>query len=212
MTATQTTAGTSPRPRPPQVFAFLFCSVDGFIEDAEHRLDWNTNDPELFVWNQRQARQAPHIGAVLLGRRTYDHFADFWTTPEAAEQFPEIAAFMHEAPKTVVTTRPDSLPAWHGARPADGADLPGVVAELHAEHDGDIAVFGSSELAARLLEQGLLDELRILISPVLLGHGTGLFHGLGARVRLQAGPATMFPSGNALLTYTPQAPERADAA
>lgn len=109
MASPQTTAGTSPRPRPPQVFAFLFCSVDGFIEDAEHRLDWNTNDPELFVWNQRQARQAPHIGAVLLGRRTYDHFADFWTTPEAAEQFPEITAFMHEVPKTVVTTRPDSL-------------------------------------------------------------------------------------------------------
>lgn len=192
-------------PRAPQVFAFLFCSVDGFIEDAEGRLDWNTDDPELFVWKGRQARQTPHVGALLLGRRTYDHFAEFWPSPEAAARYPEIAAFMHEVPKIVVTSRPDSLPSWHGASPVDGADLPAVVAELRQEHDSDLAVFGSSTLAAQLLEHGLIDELRILISPVALGSGTGLFHGLRSPVSLTPGPTTTFPSGNVLLTYTPNA-------
>lgn len=204
---TATTAPTPAMPRVPQVFAFLFCSVDGFVEDADRRLDWNTDDPELFVWKGRQARQTPHVGALLLGRRTYDHFAEFWTTAEASERYPEIAAFMQAVPKAVVTNRPGSLPSWHGAHPADGTDLPGVVERLREEHDGDLAVFGSSELAARLLEQGLLDELRIVVSPMLLGSGTGLFQGLDTRVALTPGPVTTFPSGNILLTYAPQAPE-----
>lgn len=193
--------------RSPQVFAFLFCSLDGFVEDTQRRLDWNTNDPELFTWKGRQARQSPHVGALLLGRTTYDHFAEFWPSAEAYEHYPEIAAFMHETPKTVVTSRPETLPPWHLATAADGTDLAAVVAELCADHDGDIAVFGSSTLTAQLLERGLVDELRILVSPVALGGGTGLFQGLTRRVHLTPGPVTTFPSGNVLLTYTPRPPE-----
>lgn len=193
--------------RSPQVFAFIFCSLDGFVEDAEQRLDWNTDDPELFVWKTRQARQSPHIGTLLLGRRTYDHFAEFWPSPEAHQHYPEIAAFMHEVPKTVVTSQPNTLPPWNAAEPAEATDLPAVVAKLREQHEGDIAVFGSSTLAAQLLEQGLLDELRILISPVVLGSGTGLFQGLSSRVHLTPGPTTTFPSGNVLLTYTSESPD-----
>lgn len=191
--------------RTPQLFAFLFCSVDGFVEDSEGRLDWNTGEPELFAWQRRRARQVPYVGSMLLGRTTYDHFAEFWPSSEAYEHYPEIAAFMHETPKTVVTSRPGTLPTWHEAQSADGNDLPSLVERLRTAHDGDIAVFGSSALAAQLLGQGLLDELRILVSPVVLGRGTGLFQGLSRRIHLTPGPTTAFPSGNVLLTYTPRA-------
>lgn len=191
--------------RTPQLFAFLFCSLDGFVEDAEKRLDWSTSEPEVFTWQRQRARQVPHVGSMLLGRNTYDHFAEFWPSSEAYERYPEIAAFMHETPKTVVTSRPETLSPWHEAQPAEGGDLPALVEQLRADHDGDIAVFGSSILAAQLLEQGLLQELRILVSPVVLGSGTGLFQGLSQRVHLTPGSTTMFPSGNVLLTYTPQA-------
>ncbi|WP_150460205.1 dihydrofolate reductase family protein [Nesterenkonia ebinurensis] len=93
--------------RSPQVFAFIFCSLDGFVEDTEQRLDWNTDDPELFVWKTRQARQSPHVGTLLLGRRTYDHFAEFWLSPEAHQHYPEIAAFMHEVPTPATTASCD---------------------------------------------------------------------------------------------------------
>ncbi len=190
----------------PQVFAFLFCSLDGFVEDAGKHLDWNTNQPQVFTWNSPEARHNPRVSAMLLGRNTYDHFAEFWPRQAAFTDYPQIAQFMRDTPKTVVTSRPDSLPAWTGSRPVSGTDLKATVGALKASHDHDIAVFGSSRLAGQLLEQGLLDELRILVSPVVLGSGTGLFQGLSRRVHLTPGSTTTFPSGNVLLTYTPQAP------
>lgn len=194
--------------RTPQVFAFLFCSVDGFVEDAHRGLGWSTGEPEVFTWHRRRARQTPHIGGMLLGRNTYDHFAEYWPSAEAFRTQPEIAAFMETTPKTVVTNRPASLASWQGARAAEGSDLSALVEQLRteqkADNDGDIAVFGSSTVAAQLLERGLLDELRILISPVALGRGTRLFRGLESHVHLQAGPTTTFPSGAVLVTYAPE--------
>ena len=194
--------------RTPQVFAFLFCSVDGFVEDAHRGLGWSTGEPEVFTWHRRRTRQTPHIGGMLLGRNTYDHFAEYWPSAEAFRTQPEIAAFMETTPKTVVTNRPASLASWQGARAAEERDLTALVEQLRTEQEadsgGEIAVFGSSTLAAQLLERGLLDELRILISPVALGRGTRLFQGLESHVHLQAGPTTTFPSGAVLVTYAPE--------
>ncbi|NLS08502.1 dihydrofolate reductase [Nesterenkonia sp. MY13] len=192
---------------PSQAFAFIVCSVDGFIEDGQKRLDWSTAEPEVFTWNNPEARHNPRVSAMLLGRNTYDHFADFWPSEAAFNDFPKIAEFMRETPKHVVTSRPESLPVWNGAKPVDGKNLKDAVTTLKETHDDDIAVFGSPTLAAQLLEQALLDELRILINPVALGAGTKLFEGLGRRVPLITTSATTFPSGNALLTYTPQVPQ-----
>lgn len=109
--------------RAPQVFALLFCSVDGFVEDAHRGLEWSTGEPDVFTWHRRRARQTPHIGSMLLGRNTYDHFAEYRPSAEAFHTQPEIAAFMETTPKTVVTNRPASLPSWQGARAAEGSDL-----------------------------------------------------------------------------------------
>ncbi len=187
-----------------RIFAFLFCSVDGFIEDKQRRLDWSTPELQVFTWNSPEARHNPQVSAMLLGRNTFDHFAEFWTTKAAFTDYPQIAQFMRDTPKTVITSRPESLPDWTGSRPVSGTDLKATVDALKAAHDDDIAVFGSPTLTAQLLHQGLLDELRILINPVALGAGTRLFEGLERRVPLTTTSTTTFPSGNVLITYTSQ--------
>ena len=110
---------------------------------------------------------------------------------------------MNAVPKTVVTGGGQVTP-WENTRVVDGSGLDAELARLRAESAGDIAVFGSSDLTVTLLEQGLVDELRILVHPVLLGRGRSLFApGLRGRVDLTAGAVTVFRSGNVLLRYRP---------
>ena len=190
------------------VFAFQFCSLDGYHEGAEGELDWGTNDEEFFDWNVRQTRE---VGALLLGRRTYETFARVWPTADAAERLPEVAAFMNAVPKTVVTGGGGQLTPWQNTRAIGAAELTAEVRRLRTESDGDVAVFGSSQLTATLLERGLVDELRVLLHPVLLGRGRSLYAGLPERVALTPGPVTVFRSGNVLLRYRPPGPDPAPA-
>ncbi|MDT0344782.1 dihydrofolate reductase family protein [Streptomyces litchfieldiae] len=190
-----------PAPQRPhqQVFAFLFCSLDGYHEGPGGELGWGVYDEEFFEWNLRQTRE---VGALLLGRRTYEHFAEVWPSADAAQRLPDIAAFMNAVPKTVVTSS-GSVTPWEGTRVTDGSDLDAEVVRLRGESAGDVAVFGSSGLTVSLLERGLVDELRILVHPVLLGSGRSLFAGLKDRVDLTARAVTVFRSGNVLLRYRP---------
>uniref|UniRef100_A0AAU2JMH0 Dihydrofolate reductase family protein n=1 Tax=Streptomyces sp. NBC_00049 TaxID=2903617 RepID=A0AAU2JMH0_9ACTN len=192
--------GTVPQGRRQQVFAFVVCSLDGYHEGPGGELDWGHYDEEFFDWNVRQTRE---VGALLLGRRTYEHFADVWPPGrEAAERLPEIAAFMNAVPKTVVTDSGRITP-WENTRVVDGAGLEAEVARLRAESAGDVAVLGSSGLTGTLLERGLVDELRILVQPVLLGRGRSMYAGLRERAELTPGAVTVFRSGNVLLRYRP---------
>ena len=193
------TQAPTPDVRPRQVFAFLFCSLDGYHEGPGGELDWGLCDDEFFDWNVRQLRE---VGALLLGRRTYEHFADVWTSDEAKGRLPRIAASMNAMPKTVVTNSGRVTP-WENSRVVDDAGLEAEVARLRAESAGDVGVFGSSGLTVTLLERGLVDELRILLNPVLLGGGRSMVAGLKDHTHLTPGPVTVFRSGNLLLRYRP---------
>ncbi|MEU2607448.1 dihydrofolate reductase family protein [Streptomyces albus] len=92
--------GPVPPRGPQQVFAFLFCSLDGCLEGPDGELGWGLHDEEFFDWNLRQTRE---VGALLLGRRTHEHFAGAWTSPDTAERLPEVTAFMNAMARTVVT-------------------------------------------------------------------------------------------------------------
>ncbi|GHJ18920.1 dihydrofolate reductase family protein [Streptomyces albus] len=80
---------------------------------------------------------------------------------------------MNAVPRTVVTGSGRVAP-WEGTRVTDGSDLAADMARLRAATEGDIAVFGSSSLTVTLLEQGLMDELRTLLHPVVLSAAAGV--------------------------------------
>jgi len=110
-----------------------------------------------------QLEQAQNAGALLLGRVTYEAMHAFWPATEG-----EFADRLNELPKYVVSSTLTDLP-WNAT--VLGDDWPGVVARLRRELDGDVLVYGSLRLARALIGMGLVDELRLLVYPLVLGAG-----------------------------------------
>lgn len=123
---------------------------------------------------------------LLLGRRTYDIFAAYW--PDVPEDAPHhgIAAMFNGTAKHVATHHPDTLEWAHSH--SLGPDVVAAVRELKRSDGPDLVTQGSSELVHQLLATDLVDELRLLIHPVLLGHGKRLFddRAQAAAFRLEA--------------------------
>jgi dihydrofolate reductase len=114
------------------------------------------------------AAQSPGFD-LLLGRRTYDLWATVWPTVKGGP----FADALNAATKYVATHRPDSL-TW-GPAESLGADVFARIRELKAGDGSDLIVWGSTTLTAGLLEQGLADEVVLMVCPVSLGRGLRFF-------------------------------------
>jgi len=127
---------------------------------------------------------------LLLGRRTYDIFAAYW--PHVAEDAPHrgIADLFNDTAKHVATHHPDTL-EWRDSH-ALGSDIIATVRELKRADGPDLVTQGSSDLVHQLLATHLVDELRLLVYPILLGRGKRLFddHSQAAAFRLEQSKAT----------------------
>jgi dihydrofolate reductase len=132
---------------------------------------------------------------LLLGRRTYDIFAGYWPK---AENSP-IANGLNAATKYVATHRPDSL-GW-GPVGNLGADIMEGVRGVKSKDGPDLIVWGSSTLTSVLLEQGLVDEVLLLVYPVLLGRGKRFFSDSADPRELALVSTKALPSGVLINTY-----------
>lgn len=110
---------------------------------------------------------------LLLGRRTYDIFAAYWPHIDADGEDGDIATLFNGARKHVATHRPGSLD-WHDSHGL-GEDVIASLRALKQQEGPDLLTQGSGELVHQLLASDLVDELRLLVFPVLLGPGKRLF-------------------------------------
>jgi dihydrofolate reductase len=133
--------------------------------------------------------------AVLLGRHMYDEWSQYW--PTADEQ--PFADFINSVKKYVVTSTPLSN-EWHNAE-AVGGPIEDLVRDLKDRPGSDIGVHGSIQLAQSLLKAGLVDELRLVVGPVVGFTGRRLFASADDVRRLELLSATPTPSGSVLLNY-----------
>ncbi|MFK4086714.1 dihydrofolate reductase family protein [Kribbella sp. NPDC020789] len=131
---------------------------------------------------------------VLLGRRTYDEWSQYWPTSDV-EPF---ASFINGAPKYVATSTPLDGD-WSNSHPVKG-DLAEFVRDLKAQPGGDIGIHGSISIIRTLLTAGLVDELRLVIVPTVVGTGRQLFNALPP-VSLETISSTLTPSGLVLAAY-----------
>jgi dihydrofolate reductase len=140
--------------------------------------------------------------AFLLGRRTYEIFAAYW--PSAPEEEAVIAEPLNAKPKYVASTTLNEPLEWQNSTVLAG-DVAGAVAALKQEGEGEIHVIGSTELVRTLIGHDLVDELRVMIDPVVLGGGKRIFSDDGVRrpFRLVEGEVTS--KGAILATYAPAA-------
>jgi dihydrofolate reductase len=178
-----------------RVTASFFISLDGVVEAPQNWHFPYFNDEMGAVVGEAIAAS----DAFLLGRRTYEEWAAFWPTEAAAES--PMAGPMNATPKHVVSTTLDKV-EWQNSTLLEG-DLAKAVTELKAKPGKNIGMSGSATLVRSLLELGLVDELRVMVFPILLGNGASMFSTLNGRVPLELWNTTTFRSGNVLLAYRP---------
>ena len=132
--------------------------------------------------------------ALLLGRVTYEGFAEAWPSREGefADKFNNMAKYV------VSSTLSD--PEWQNSTVIDG-DVPERVAHLREEVDGEIVVHGSARLVQTLLEHDLVDELRLMVFPVVLGSGKRLFAETSDKKPLRLADSKVVGDGVAILVY-----------
>jgi dihydrofolate reductase len=140
-----------------------------------------------------QVEQAQNSEALLLGRVTYEAMYALWPTADG-----EFADRLNEMPKYVVSSTVTDLP-WNAT--VLGDDWPEEAARLRKELDGEILVYGSRRLSRALIELGLVDELRLMVYPVLLGAGDRLFGDTHEKIPMRLVEARPFEGGVVNMIY-----------
>ena len=147
------------------------------------------------------AKLIGEAGGFLLGRRTYELFAGYWPN-EGKDVAPAIADPMNTKPKHVASRTLQEPLEWQSSSLLEG-DLPAAVEALKAADGGDLLVIGSTVLVHSLLQHGLVDELRLMIDPVLVGGGKRLFPDDGALRPLRLVDHEVTSTGTMIATYAP---------
>jgi dihydrofolate reductase len=179
-----------------KIVSNFFMSLDGVVEapDTWH-MPYFDDQMGAAIGKGMEAN-----AAFLMGRVLYEEWAAFWPNQDPDDQF---AAFFNSHPKYVVSSSMRSAD-WSNTTIVSG-DVAGQLRELKNRTDGDLVISGSATLVRSLLADGLLDELRVFLHPIVVGHGARLFedttsHGL----ELVGNEA--FGTGVLNLTYTPAGP------
>ena len=176
-----------------------FISVDGVIEDPGGAEDyrhggWAFEFDRGEDGDKFKLDETMNSAALLLGRTTYKGFADAWPSREG-----EFADKFNNMPKYVVSSTLKD-PEWTNTTVL-GGDLAESVAKLRDEVDGDIVVHGSAQLTQGLIEDGLVDELRLMVFPVVLGSGKRLFAETGDKRPLKLKDSKTVGDGVSIQIY-----------
>jgi dihydrofolate reductase len=176
-----------------------FISLDGVIEAPGGGEDykyggWTFEIDRGDEGNQFKLDETMSSAALLLGRRTYEGFAAAW--PERDGVF---ADKFNTMPKYVVTSTLRD-PEWTNSTVLSG-DVVDEITKLKREQDGDIVVHGSAQLVQSLIENDLVDELRLMVFPVVLGTGKRLFGEISDKKRLQLSSSAVVGDGVAVQVY-----------
>jgi dihydrofolate reductase len=150
------------------------------------------------VFGETMAKAMAETGGFVLGRKTYDLFAAYW--PTAAKEVGEFADVMNDMPKYVASTTLRPPLAWQNSTLLEG-DVKDAVGVLKEGDGKDLQVIGSGQLARWLAGQGLVDEYRLMIHPLVLGSGKRLFAEGGPRVPLRLIDSTVTTTGVLIVTY-----------
>jgi dihydrofolate reductase len=178
-----------------------FVSLDGVMEDPGGAEDfrhggWTFEIERGEEGDRFKLDETLGADALLLGRVTYEGFADAWPSRDG-----EFADKFNAMPKYVVSSTLGD-PEWANSTVLKGS-LADEVAALKQKHDGDIVVHGSASLVQALLEQDLVDELRLMVFPVVLGTGKRLFGDTGDKKPLLLVDSRVVGAGVAILVYRP---------
>lgn len=173
-------------------------SLDGYVADAAGSVDWGLVDDELHQWFNDRART---LAGSLYGRRLYEVMAAYWPTgeddPESNDVMREFARIWNATPRYVFSRTLTRVE--HNSRLVSG-DVREVLAAVRRELDGDLEV-GGPDLARQFLERGLVDDVELVVHPVVLGGGLRFWPSLEAPLAFRLTGVERFGSGVVALSY-----------
>ncbi|MBX9454339.1 MAG: dihydrofolate reductase family protein [Mesorhizobium sp.] len=184
-----------------RIIATQYMSLDGVIQDpvgmeGSGLGDWTgpfSRGPKGDAFKHRELADAD---AMIYGRVTYDGFAAVWPLVNDPEGY---AARINSLPKYVASRTLETVD-WSNSSLIEG-DLVDAARKIRASVDGDVLIFGSASIVHQLLPHGLVDELRLMVFPTILGRGTRLFPD-GVAATLELAGNEQFGDGIVLLRYT----------
>ena len=176
-------------------------SLDGVVQDPDGREGFRLGGwfgqfggKDLEQWAKVEFEEALGTDALLLGRRSDEWFAERWLS-----RSDEWAERLNSLPKYVVSSTVEH-PSWSNATVLNG-DVVEQVSKLKRELDGEIVVYASYQLARTLIEHDLVDEVRLVVFPVILGAGQRLFGETSNQKPMHLVDAAILGAGLARLTY-----------
>lgn len=179
-----------------KIVAALWLTLDGVVEAPEKWSFPYVNDEV----GQAIGAQFAASDAMLLGRRTYEEFAAVWPQRTSAE-FGPVADAMNNTPKYVVSSTLDTVD-WQNSTLIQG-NMVEALSQLKQQPGKNIAISGSGALVRSLLHEGLVDELQLLVCPIIVGAGKRLFEDYGEQTPLQLVDSKAFGTGVLSLVYAP---------
>lgn len=182
-----------------KVISFMATTLDGYVEGPNGEFDWPNVDDEF---NEFAIAQLGEIDTLLFGRIGYENMASYWPTEQALDDDPTVADLMNGVAK-VAYSKTLAKADWSNTTLVTG-DAAADVAARKQQAGKALGVFGSPDLTVSLIKAGLVDEVRVMVMPILLGAGRSLYDALkGERVAVQHLDTRTFASGNVLITYRP---------
>ena len=176
-----------------KIVSNFFMSLDGVVESPETwHMPYFNDEMGAAIGRGMQTNRG-----FLMGRVLYEEWAAFW--PQQSQDDP-FAAFFNDSPKYVVSTTLRTA-SWNNTTIVSG-DVTAQLQQLKDRTDGDIVISGSATLVRSLLGDGLIDELRLLVHPVIVGHGARLFED-SPTPALELVEHEAFSTGVLNLTYAP---------
>lgn len=191
-----------------KITTFVNLSLDGFFEGTNHDISWHNVDEEF---NQFAIEMLNESEIILFGRRTYQLFEGYWPRaardPATSKSNLQIADLINNMEKIVFSKSLQKVEEgenWKNVRLVHAID-PVEIRDLERNHRGNIDVGGNS-LCAHFVDLGLLDEVRIMVNPIVIGNGSSLLNGIQNRLELKLLETRTFSSGNVFLRYGTKPP------
>ena len=177
-----------------RLVATEYVSLDGIFDEPGLWSGPYFNEEAL----KFKAAELDRADAQLLGRKTYEGFARAWPTMEGTGDF---GVKMNTMPKYVVTSTLKTL-EWTGSEPITG-DVAAEVRRLKEKPGNDLLLAGSGQLFNFLMRENLIDQYRLMVHPIVLGHGNHLFGETAAHVGLKLTNTQRFATGIVILELEP---------
>lgn len=181
-------------------------SLDGFAVDKDGKLDFFPPSESDKHSDRDQLKFLDSVDTILLGRKTYELFVDFWPTATTDKEI--IADRLNALPKLVFSNTLRAAPwgTWQPTQVVRG-DALAEIKRLKAREGKHMVLWGSLSLAQELIAANLIDEYHLQICPTLVGGGRGLFPGLQSYARLKRVSMRTYDTGVVFLHYEPQRQE-----